>query len=117
MALETILPKLNSTFYHQTVNTSQIENYISQQSGLDLSPVFNQYLRDNRLPVFDYYQRAGKLYFRWNNVIGGFNMPLKVYLSDKETWLKPTTNWQEKELPNDNNMKVDANFYVAVMKE
>ena len=50
-----ILRGLNSTFYHQTVTTKQIEGYISQQAGIDLSTVFNQYLRDTRVPTLEYY--------------------------------------------------------------
>ena len=51
-----ILRGLNKTFYHQTVSTKDIETYISNESGLDLTAFFNQYLRDIRIPslgVFD----------------------------------------------------------------
>ena len=49
-----ILRGLNSTFYHQTVTTEQIENYISQQSGIDLTEFFNQYLRTTKIPTLEY---------------------------------------------------------------
>ena len=41
-----ILRGLNSTFYHQTVTTKQIEDYLSEQTDIDLTAFFNQYLRD-----------------------------------------------------------------------
>ncbi|HQK39559.1 MAG TPA: M1 family metallopeptidase, partial [Flavobacterium alvei] len=50
----TILRGLNSTFYHQTVTTKQIEDYLSKAVGLDLNPFLNQYLRAIRIPTFEY---------------------------------------------------------------
>ena len=49
-----ILRGLNKTFYHQTVTTKQIEDYISKQSGIDFSKVFDQYLRTIKIPVLEY---------------------------------------------------------------
>ena len=45
---------LNKTFYHQTVSSAQVEEYISKNIGFDLKYVFDQYLRDYRIPVFEY---------------------------------------------------------------
>ena len=44
-----ILRGLNKDFYHQTVNTKQIEDYISEKANLDLSSVFDQYLRTTEI--------------------------------------------------------------------
>ncbi len=38
-----ILRGLNKDFYHKTVNTAQVENYISKKAGFDYSKVFDQY--------------------------------------------------------------------------
>ena len=38
-----ILRGLNKDFYHQTVTSKQVEDYISQKSGKDLSKIFDQY--------------------------------------------------------------------------
>ena len=40
-----IMRGLNAYFWHQTVTTEQIESYISNKAGTDLSKVFDQYLR------------------------------------------------------------------------
>jgi len=56
-----ILRGLNEEFYHQTVKTEQIEDYISDKCGLDLQSFFHQYLRDTRIPVFEYALLDGKL--------------------------------------------------------
>jgi aminopeptidase N len=90
-----ILRGLNKTFYHQTVTTQQIENYISQSSGIDLSKVFDQYLRTTKIPELQYYIKKGNLYYRWFNVIDGFDLQLPMKTGTNPSILKPTTTWQK----------------------
>jgi len=85
-----ILRGLNKDFYHQVVKGSQIENYLSEKTGMNLTPFFDQYLRDKRIPVFEYSVKGNDFIFRWNNCVPGFNMPLKIYISGKEQIVKPT---------------------------
>ena len=73
-----ILIGLNKDFYHQTVTTEQIENYISMKSGINFSKVFDQYLRTIQIPNFRYsYDKKEKiLTYQWKNCVNGFDMPL-----------------------------------------
>ena len=113
----TILRGLNSTFYHQTVTTKQIEDFLSKAVGLDLSPFFNQYLRDIRIPTFEYYFKDNNLAYRWTNCVPGFNMPVKVILNGKEKWLKPQAEWTNLSQTAKNlKVEVDKDFYVNVLK-
>lgn len=107
-----ILRGLNKEFYHQTVTTEQIENYIVKQSGKDLESVFDQYLRDYRIPVLEYYFKENKLFFRWNNSVSNFNMPVKVYIDGKETILNPRTRWMAI-ASSSKELKIDIDYYVA----
>tara|TARA_R110002126_G_scaffold20855_2_gene76309 strand:- start:3422 stop:5068 length:1647 start_codon:yes stop_codon:yes gene_type:complete len=110
-----ILRGLNKQFFHQTVTTEQIENYIIEQSGKDLGSVFDQYLRDYRMPVLEYYFKDNKLVFRWNNAVSNFNMSVKVFVDGKEMILNPITSW--KAMPNSGKeLEVDINYYVASFK-
>jgi aminopeptidase N len=109
-----ILRGLNSTFYHQTVTTKQIEDYLSQQVGIDLSTVFNQYLRDTKIPTLEYFFKDNQLGYRWTNCVAGFNMPVKVRLNGKEELLQPETEWKNVPSNNENSkLEIDKNFYVA----
>lgn len=111
-----ILRGLNEEFYHQTVYSEQIENYISRQSGMNLKPFFDQYLRDIRIPVLEYKLKGKQLYYRWNNSVDDFDMPVQISLNGDELWLKPTTGWAtidfEVEL---NSLEVDPDYYVGVL--
>ena len=109
-----ILRGLNKDFYHQTVTTNQIENYINERVDFDLRYVFDQYLRDARVPVLDHYIKDSKLYYKWSNSITMFNMPVKVYINGKEKMLTPKTRWQNIPISKKTKrIKIDRNYYVS----
>ena len=111
----TILRGLNSTFYHQTVTTKQIEDYLSKAVGLDLKPFFDQYLRDSKIPTLEYKADGNSIAYRWTNCVSGFNMPVKVKLNGNEQWLRPQTDWVILlKSPKDFKLEVDQDFYVEV---
>ncbi|KRP11447.1 MAG: peptidase M1 [Sphingobacteriales bacterium BACL12 MAG-120813-bin55] len=93
-----ILRGLNADFYHQTVTSNDVEQYISSKSGYDFSKVFTQYLRTTSIPLLEYRWVAVKggmeLHYRWANIVNGFAMPVRVKIDDKELLLQPTQNWQ-----------------------
>ena len=105
-----ILRGLNKNFYHQTVTTKQIENYISNQSNIDFSSIFDQYLRGVQIPVLVFQKKNNTVLYRWKNVVKNFQMPVKIHLTNKIMWINPTEKWQTlkvKEIP-----LIDKNFYV-----
>ncbi|MCG9792751.1 M1 family metallopeptidase [Flavobacterium algicola] len=107
-----LLRGLNSTFYHQIVTTKQIENYISSYFNRDISSVFNQYLRDRRVPSFEYKITNGKLQYRWANCVSGFDMPIKVTIGKKVKWLNPIEEWKSKSISSEiEEIEIDSNFY------
>ena len=112
-----ILRGLNSTFYHKIVTTQDIENYMSKQSGKDLSKIFDQYLRTTMIPVLEYKFTGDNMYYRWANCVKGFNMPVK--LDKVDNWLKATTEWQTVAVTEGivkDGLKTDRNFYITVKK-
>jgi len=117
-----ILRGLNKTFYHQTVTTKQIEEYVSKQSKTDFSKVFDQYLRTTMIPVLQYKIEGHAVSYRYDSCVAGFDLPLKVSLgkADKsEQWIKPTTAWQTITLGDwydSNTFVVNPNFYIKSRK-
>ena len=113
-----LLLGLNKTFYHKTVDTKEVEDFMSQLSGKDLSKIFDQYLRTTQIPELEYKIEGNELQFRWNNCVKGFNMPLKIYFGKTEEWITPTENWQVMSFNNaSGEFKIDRNFYVTVKKD
>ncbi|WP_129714410.1 M1 family metallopeptidase [Pedobacter sp. SYP-B3415] len=113
-----ILRGLGKTFYHRTVTTAEIENYISKHAGLDLSAVFDQYLRQTKPPLLEYKIVNNQLSCRWANVLKNFNMPLKVSADGKTfKWIKPGTSWKAIKLAapvTEDKFMVDPNFYISL---
>ncbi|MEE4001877.1 M1 family metallopeptidase [Tenacibaculum sp. FZY0031] len=106
-----ILRGLNADFYHKTVSTQEVEKYLIEKSEIDLSKIFDQYLRTVKIPELEYTLKNNTLKYRWNNVVKGFNMPIKVTIDGKEEFLNPTENWQTKTIEG-NVIEVDKNYYV-----
>jgi len=112
----TILRGLNKDFYHKTVDSKDVENYFSKQSGKDLSKIFDQYLRTTKIPQLEYKIKGDRLSYRWANCVAGFDMPIRL---EDDTWLKPATEWKSITVGSDlmkNGLKADKNFYVTVRK-
>lgn len=104
-----ILRGLNLDFYHQTVTTEQIENYISQKAKIDLSKVFDQYLRTTKIPELSLKQKGKKIFYKWDNVVDGFDMPVDVLLDGKKTRLYPTSKTKKVKVKS---LIVDEDYYI-----
>jgi predicted metalloprotease with PDZ domain len=97
------------------VTGRQVQEYISRQTGIDLTKVFQQYLTTTNVPVFEYTLVDSTLTFRWTNVVTGFDMPLKVTQSDSGfSAIRPTETWQHAtvQLKDPATFRVDPNYYV-----
>lgn len=107
-----ILRGINKDFYHQTVTTEQIENYISKKSGIDFSSVFNQYLRTTKIPTLEYSQKGEELKFRYTNAVKNLKLPITV---DGIT-INPTEQWQTVKLKKGTPVQFDENYYIDYKK-
>ena len=110
-----ILRGLNSEFYHQTVTTKQIEDYISEQTKIDLTEFFNQYLRDVRIPTLEYKIENGELKYRWTEIVDGFDMPIQIEINNKSEWIFPKVEWKTRKI-NSESIKIDRDFYMKSKK-
>jgi hypothetical protein len=98
------------------VTTDQIETYISDNSGIDLSSVFDLYLRTIQLPILDYYISDSTLYYRWQNVMSDFDMAVDVILGEDTLRLYPTTQWKNTACKSET-LVVQPNYYIARLNE
>ncbi len=109
-----ILKGLNEEFALQTVITKDIEDYIANSVGMNLTSFWDQYLRTIQIPTLEYYMDEDKLAYRWINTVPGFDMPVKIIIDQEEKWIRPKTNWTQDFIEiKDPQLKIDPNFYVA----
>ncbi len=113
----TILRGLNQTFYHKTVTTQEVEQYINKMSGMNFTPVFNQYLRTTDIPELGFIADSitNTLSYKWNNTVDSFNLRLVLQPSGK--YLIPTSSIQSIQLSRDeidwiNNKGISKEFYI-----
>jgi aminopeptidase N len=116
-----ILRGLNKTFYHTTVTTTEVEDYISKQSGINCSKIFDQYLRTTQVPELNYYIKGKQLFFRWQDCVPGFDMPVRIHTAKKHSvLLKPVadtwTSYTLAEVPDGGKRKLvfDKNFFIKL---
>ena len=112
-----LLRGLNKEFYHSTVTTSEIEDYITEFTGLPLKVFFNQYLRQTNIPTLEYKIENNELHFRYSDdCLDGFEMPLKIDLDEQSQWIFPTKSWKSVTLTKLNDLEFDPNFYINTIQ-
>ena len=110
-----ILRGLNKTFYHKTVTTAEVENYMSNAAGKDFSKIFDQYLRTIKVPLLETAREGKHMRYRWSNIVEGFDMPVKIISTGdgkKTKWIHPTNEWKKIKWAQNLPFKVDRNFYI-----
>ncbi|MDX1747450.1 MAG: hypothetical protein R3324_16065, partial [Halobacteriales archaeon] len=112
-----ILRGLNETFRHDIVTGAQVREYMSRESGLDLDPVFRQYLETTEVPTLEYEISGGELRHRWVDVVPGFTMPVEVRTAPERcVTIRPTAEWQSVSFAalDPEAFGVDRDYYVGV---
>ena len=120
----TMLRAMNAKFHNQTVSSAQIEQFISDRSGIDLSAVFDQYLRHPTLPVLEYDIQNGQLYYRWNADVQSFGMPVDVWLGEPQNQntlrIYPVSGeWKNISYQSHSDtakLKIDPDFYIKTRR-
>ena len=97
-----------------------MERYIIEKLGNDLDDVFDQYLHYSDIPVFQYYFKHDRIYYRWKADVSHFDMPLEVMNGDREyVFIYPTsTRWKSSDLnlKDPSEFETNPNYYVRTEK-
>jgi aminopeptidase N len=84
-------------FKYQTIMTTDMVKYFNQQTGRDLTVLFDEYLRHAAIPVLElaFDEQAHTVGYRWRAEEPKFDMPVRVGRRDAWQVIHPTTaNWQ-----------------------
>ena len=113
-----LLIALIKTFYHKTVTTIEIEEFISSFLKLDLQGIFDQYLRTTKIPLLQYKTDRKKVEYRWTDNVSNLVLPIKISLDTTgniQQWITPSANWKKLKTGKRYDGKtftVNKNFYV-----
>jgi aminopeptidase N len=107
----------SETFKKKIITSDTVIDYFNKASGLDLTPIFRQYLYTNQVPVFIYKVKGDYLHYSWDNVNEDFNMPIDIDFEGKKIRLYPTQKDQKiklKKLSKKSFQIYDNQFYVKI---
>ncbi len=108
-------------FAYQNIMTEDVIAWFNQQTKMNLTPIFDQYLRHTAIPLLElkFDPAAGTAAYRWKVDEEDFSMPVRV--GDPRDWqtIQPTTQWQTMKTPlSATTFAVDTDhFYIDVRKE
>jgi aminopeptidase N len=108
-------------FKYQNIMTEDMVQYFNQQTGMNLTPIFDQYLRYTAVPTLElkFDDGKGTVSYRWKVDEPEFQMPVRVGKQDNWQIIRATTDWQTMPNPlkmDEFNVAVDL-YYVEVTKE
>jgi aminopeptidase N len=88
-------------FKYQNIMTEDVVQYFNQQTGMNLTPIFDQYLRHTAIPTLELKFNAGTgtVSYRWLADEKAFAMPVRVGSKDHWQIIHPTTEWQTMKTP------------------
>ncbi len=91
-----VLKGFYQTYKYKIIDNNDVVRYFNKATKMDLTNVFDQYLKYADLPVLTLKIENNQLFYRWKADVNGFDMPIKLQLGDaKPICIKPKTNqWQ-----------------------
>lgn len=93
-----MLLKYSEAHKRQIIDTDMVVAFFSKESGMDLQPFFNQYLRYRNIPKLQLRVANGKLEHRWQTDEANFTMPVGLIVDGKEVRINATNNWQPSDI-------------------
>ncbi|MCF6132266.1 M1 family metallopeptidase [Flavobacterium wongokense] len=115
-----MLLKYSETFRKKIIDTNTVIAFFNAETGMDLTPVFNQYLKQASIPNLAIRKKNNKLEYKWVASDTTFNMPIDIKIKDKSMRVQPTNSWTASKLgiKSLDEVYVDTTaFFINVVKE
>jgi aminopeptidase N len=117
----TLLHSFYQRYKYQNIQTEDVVTYFNQNAGLNLTPIFNQYLRHPAIPRLEllFGEAPGMVMYKWAADEEDFAMPVRVGTLDHWQIIHPTTKWQSMQSPlskDDFQVATDL-YYIEVNKQ
>lgn len=89
-----MLLKYSETFKKQIIKTQDVIDFFNKESGRDLTPIFDQYLRYTSIPELEFRKNGKVIEYKWNAEAPNFVMPIDVMIKGKKIRLEASTSWK-----------------------
>ena len=112
----TMLIEMNKTFYHKTVTGNEVQDFMKTFTGIDLEPIFRQYLYTTKVPVIVYRVKGKRMYYHLEDVVDGFTIPIKIIGLKNETVVADKTERKARLRSKNTVPAIDDNYYILIKK-
>ena len=89
-----IMKKFAITYRHKIIDSKEVIQFFSKESGLKLNAFFAQYLENTILPTFEIKQCGKTIKYRYTNTINDFSLPIHILVDGKKMNLSPIASWK-----------------------
>jgi len=89
-----ILHKFYQTFKYKTILTEDVVRFFNENTGKNLTPIFDEYLRHATIPTLEILKTDLGTQYHWIANEPTFAMPIKIKIQGTWQTITPTTQWQ-----------------------
>lgn len=87
--------KYSETYKKKIIDTPTVIDFFNKESGMNLAPIFKQYLQHTSIPELEIRKRDKGIEARWNTNESNFEMPIDLLLKDKKMRVMLTNDWKK----------------------
>ena len=114
-----LLLQYAETYKKQIIDTPTVIAFFNQESGYNLTPIFNQYLNYTTLPQLEIKTQGTSFQYRWVTEESNFNMPIDIEIGSKKIRLEPSNDWKKSKEPISSLEEIKVltdKFYIKTIK-
>lgn len=88
-----LILKYSETFKKQIVTHDQVVDFFNKEAGINLTPIFNQYLKYTTIPQLEIRKNENSFELRWITEEPNFAMPIELEIKGKKVRVNGTNDW------------------------
>jgi aminopeptidase N len=112
---KTIKSMSDTVFKHSTTEYTQVVNFFEDRTGLELAPLFEQYVKHSALPVLEYtatkHKTGSSIKMRWVAQAPQFSMPVQLMVEGHAVRVNVNSNWSKTTLPSNYEFDQRTSYY------
>ena len=115
-----ILYKYATNFRHKIVDSQTVINYFNKELELNLSPIFDQYLKYKNIPKLELTIKKRKLSYKWITDAANFEMPIDIKVKGSIVRIYPKKDFQELDIKikNLNDIEIlNDKYFIDVLRK
>ena len=88
------MKKFAETNLHKIIETPDVIAFFSTETGWNLKPFFEQYLKFTSIPALETKQNGTTFNYRWKNDVKDFELPISFFANKQKVKITPSPEWQ-----------------------